>query len=324
MTNNSRNPAFQLYKRAQNAMDPYFGPLLVTILVVVIATMLRGFQFLSAANIINIVRNGSVTGIIAMGMTLVIITGGIDLSIGSVMVLVAAVIIAVINATGSIALGLAAGLALGAGIGSLNALIITKGGVPAFIATLGMMNICRSLSQYYMRGGGIQARQPGYKLISNSTLLGIPLPIYYLFLVLLVMWFISQRTALGRHIYAIGSNEKAAKLSSINVDMVKFFTYALIGLCVAVAAIVESSRMNSINASSSGLQYELDAIPAVIVGGTSISGGRGSVIGTLFGALILNIMNNMMVLMGVPPFLVNSVKGTVVILAVLLQSKDAN
>jgi len=318
------NTILKRIHHARLTLGEVFGPMLVTVLVIVIATILRGSQFLSPQNIINILRNNSIVGIIAMGMTLVIISGGIDLSVGSVLVIVGAVVITIGNVTGNIPLAIILGIFLGIGIGVLNAVIITKGNVPPFIATLGMMNICRSLSQFYMKGGGMRSFDTAYKYISNSDFLGIPLPIYYLFIVTAAMWFISQKTSLGRHIYAVGSNEKAAALSTVNVHRVKIYTYALIGLCVSLAAIVESSRMNSINASSSGLQYELDAISAVIVGGTSMSGGKGSVLGTFFGILILSIINNMMILMGVPPFLVNAVKGGIIILAVILQRKETD
>ena len=292
------------------------------ILVIVIAAILKDTQFFQLQNIINILRSNSVIGIIAMGMTLVIISGGIDLSVGSVMVMAAAVSITVSNLTGSVLMGVISCIAVGIGVGALNSIVITKGKVPPFIATLGMMNICRSLSQFYMNGGGMQASNETYKLMSNSSWFGIPTQIFYLGFVTAAMWFISKKTSLGRHIYAIGSNEKAAKLSSINVTRVKLATYSLIGLCVSIAAIVESSRMNSINASSSGVLYELDAISAVVVGGTSMAGGKGSVIGTLCGVMIIGVINNMMILMGVPPFLVSAVKGAIVILAVLLQRND--
>jgi len=291
----------------------------VTIFVMALATILKGGMFLQPQNIINILRNNSIVGIIAMGMTLVIISGGIDLSVGSALVIVGGIVITVTDNIGNIPLGIALGMLMGIAIGMVNAAIITKGRVPPFIATLGTMNICRSLGQFYMNGGGMSATKTAYRTVSNSSLLGIPLPIYYLVIVTLAVWFISQKTSLGRHIYAIGSNEKASRLSSINVTKVKVYTYALLGLCVAIAAVVESSRLNSINASSSGSGYELDAISAVVVGGTSMAGGRGSVIGTFFGVLILSVINNMMVLMGVPAFLVMAVKGAIVISAVILQ-----
>ena len=319
MFKNINNVLLRFVKSFKRITGDIFNPLLVLILVLIIATILRGTQFLSAQNIINILRSNSIIGIIAMGMTMVIISGGIDLSVGSTLVIISAVIITVANNTGSIILGIFCGLGLGIFISILISVIVTKGNVPPFIATLGMMNICRSLSQFYMQGGGMRSTESNYRLISNSNLFNIPLPIYYLLAVTIIVWFISQKTVFGRHIYAVGSNERAAKLSSVNINRVKMNTYILIGICVSIAAVVESSRMNSINASSSGQLYELDAISAVVVGGTRMSGGKGSVIGTFFGILIIGILNNMLVLMGIQPFLVNTVKGIIVILAVLLQ-----
>ncbi len=297
--------------------------LIVTILIIIIATIVKGTDFLSVQNFINILRNNSVIGIIAIGMTFVIISGGIDLSVGSILVATGAVIIIVMNATESILLSLFCGLIFGILAGLINGLIITKGHVPAFIVTLGAMNIYRSVAQHFMNGGGSTSTSEIYKNISNWLLFGtIPLPILYFIAICIIMHLISKHTRYGRHVYAIGSNEKAAKLSAVNVDRVKIMTYILMAVCVVLATVVETSRMNSINASSSGHFYELDAIAAVVVGGTSMAGGRGSIAGTFFGVLILGIVNNMMVLIGVPPFLVGAVKGTIVILAVLLQKKE--
>jgi len=300
-----------------------YSALIVTLVIIIIATMVKGTDFLSVQNFMNILRNNSVIGIIALGMTFVIISGGIDLSVGSVLVASGAVIIMTMNATGSILLSILAGLIFGILVGLINGLIIAKGNVPAFIVTLGAMNIYRSVCQHFMKGGGFTSTSPTYKDISNGYLFDvIPLPIIYFLVCCIVMHLISKHTRFGRHVYAVGSNEKAAKLSAVNVDRVKILTYVTMAVCVVIAAIVETSRMNSINATSSGHFYELDAIAAAVVGGTSMAGGRGSISGTFFGVLILGIMNNMMVLIGVPPFLVGAVKGTIVVLAVLLQKRE--
>ena len=185
------------------------------------------------------------------------------------------------------------------------------------------MNTYRAVAQHFMKGGGFNCSDKLYQKISNTDLFGaIPLPIIYWLVLVAIVYVIAKYTKFGRHIYAVGSNEKAARLSAINVDWVKIFTYILGGITVALASVVETSRLNSINASSSGHFYEMDAISAVVVGGTSMIGGRGSIIGTLFGMLTLGIMNNMMTLIGIPPFLVGAVKGVIVVCAVLLQKKE--
>lgn len=312
--------------RARSAWNNIWGNysvIVVTLVIVIVSTIIKGSDFFSLQNIVNILRNNSVIGIIALGMTLVIISGNIDLSVGSALVVAGASVAGMINLTGSIVLALLVGLAVGFIIGLINGFIITKGKVPAFIVTLGTMYIFRSVMQYLMSGGGFSTTSKDYPQISNYNIFGIiPLPIIYFIVLTVITYLITKHTRLGRHIYAVGSNEKATRLSAVNVDRVKILAFVYIGLMVAFAAITETSRLNSINASSSGSFYELDAIAAVVVGGTSMSGGRGSIVGTFFGVLILGIINNMMVLIGVPPFLVGAVKGGIVILAVLLQKKE--
>lgn len=289
---------------------------------VIIATVLAGDSFMSLTNIINILRTVSIIGIISLGMTLIIISGGIDLSVGSALVLVGAAGLWVLNETRSIPLGLVTMLAGGIAIGAINGTVITRGRVTPFIATLGVMATCRSLSLYLLNGGGISANVPAYWVIANNDLFGIPYPVIYFVLLTVMVFVFSQRTPMGRYIYSIGSNEKASHLSAINVNRVKVITYMIGGAMVSIAAMVETSRLNSVSAASSGQGYELDAIAAVIIGGTRMSGGRGSVVGTFFGVLILGILNNMLTLMGVSPFVTGTVKGIIIIVAVLVQKKE--
>lgn len=223
----------------------------------------------------------------------------------------------------AVVLGILAALVSGGAFGALNGIIITKGRVPSFIVTLGLMNIYRSVSMYFMKGGGFFCNVPAFKLISNSNLFGVvPLPIVYFAVIAAVCYYISRHTKFGRYVYAVGSNEKAARLSGINTDKVKILTFALMGLMVAFAVITETSRMNSINATSSGSGYELTAIAAVVIGGVSMSGGKGSIVGVIFGVLLLGIISNILNIAGVDVFLVNAIKGALVILAVLLQKKE--
>lgn len=278
--------------------------------------------FFTATNLLNIVRQVSVVGIISLGMTLVIISGGIDLSVGAVLALSGGCAMLVLEATGSPVLAVAAALAAGVATGAFSGMLITRGRVPPFIATLGMLAGARSLVLFTADGGSISASDDGYGAISNGELLGIAYPIWYFLLVTAVLYVVTTRTTFGRYMYAIGSNERAARLSAIRVSLVKFYVYVLCGALTAFGAIIESSRLNSVSSANSGLNYELDAIAAVIIGGTRMSGGRGRIVGTFFGVLILGMLNNMLNLMGVSPYLQGLVKGAIIVLAVLMQRKE--
>ena len=212
------------------------------ILIVVIAAFMNPY-FLTVRNITNILKQVSVIGIISMGMSLVILSGGIDLSVGSVLALVGVASVFVLNATGSVALAVLAALASGALIGSINGLIVTKGKIAPFIATLGMMAVARSLALYFISGGSIVGSVNAYTIFANEKVLGLRLPIYFLFLVTAGVYILARKTRFGRYIYAIGSNERATLLSAINVDRVKSGTYILCSTLTALAAILEASNL---------------------------------------------------------------------------------
>lgn len=294
-------------------------------LLFILAVILKGNMFLSWNNIINILRNNSIIGIIALGMTLIIITGGIDLSVGSELAFSGLVAISVLNWSQSILLTILAALLAAIVLGFFTGGLVAKFKIPPFITTLGTLTIYRSVSQYFLNGGGVMAggeKMDSYIKISNTNLFGkIPMPIIYWAVCVIVIYLIANHTGIGRHIYAVGSNEKATLLSGVNVNRVKYFTYTVSALLVAIAAIVETSRLGSINSSSSGSGYEMDAIAAAVIGGTSMSGGKGKILFTVFGTLTLGIINNMMNLMGVNAFLVGAVKGAIIIVAVLLQTR---
>ncbi len=327
--------------------NPYFstGMALLLLLLIMTGVLIWKNDFDSFAafsrswvsNCVNICRNNAVVGIIALGMTLVILTGGIDLAVGSTMVGMGTILLVLMD-TGALgvlgALGIAgipailiacaACMACGAGTGALIGVGVTKGRIPPFIVTLGAMNIIRSLAQHFMQGRAAPAVPDVFKLVSNQVVLGqriLPV-VYWLVLALLLHW-ISRNTAFGRHVYAVGSNARTTRLSGINVDRVLVGVYALEGLLIGVAAIIESARMGSMNTANAGQGYELDAIAAVVVGGTRMSGGRGSILSTVIGMLIIGVMNTLLNLLGVPPFLRAAFKGAIIILAVLLQRKDA-
>ncbi len=310
-----------------------YSIIVVFVGVIIMASLILGDTFFDGQNFLNILRNNAILGILSLGMAFVIVSGNIDLSIGSSLVAVGALTIMITNTFGAmfppelswlaIVISIVAALIFGGTFGALSGVIITKGRVPSFIVTLGFMSIYRSVSMYFMKGGGFFSNVPAFKQISNSDLFGIPLPIIYFAIIAVICYYISKHTKFGRYVYAVGSNEKATRLSGINTDRVKILTFILMGIMVALAVVVETSRMNSINATSSGQGYELNAIAAVVIGGVSMNGGKGSIVGVIFGVLLLGIISNILNIAGVDVFLVNAIKGTLVILAVLLQKKEA-
>jgi ribose transport system permease protein len=292
-------------------------------LVLFIVAALASEHFLSVANITNILRQVSIVGIIAIGMTFVIILGGIDLSVGSVLALAGTVIMAAqVNYEMSIVTSIILGLLAGILLGVINGILITYGKITAFITTLAMMTIARSLALYYADAGAISGFNLSYQKIGNEYFLGIPIPVIIFLTIVLISYVILEKTVFGRHIYAVGGNAQAARLSAISVTKVTIISYAICGLTAAIGSVIETSRLNSISTSSSGHMYELDAIAAVIIGGTSLSGGRGRIVGTLFGILILGVLSNLMNLLNISPYLQGVVKGAIIIGAVLLQKRD--
>ena len=323
--------------------SPIFSTGCVLVLMVILQTVALGFRDASfgawlqrwGKNWINILRNNAGVGIVALGMTFVIISGGIDLAVGSTMTAVGAVLMVIINGyptglltsvgiTGPWAyvIGIAAALVVGSLVGVINGSLIAYRKLPPFIVTLGMMKICRSVTQQCMQKVGVKVHA-GFLAIANTKIGGETiLPILYWLVLALVLHIVSRHTPFGRRIYAIGSNERTARLSGIHVERVKTWIYILMGALVAVTAVIQVARIGSMDYANAGSGYEMDAIAAVVVGGTSMSGGKGSIGGTVLGMLIIAVMNNLLNLMGVPPFLREAFKGAIVIVAVLLQRKE--
>ena len=302
------------------------------VLLLIISIAIQGTTFLNINNLMNIFMNNSIVGIIALGMTLIIISGGIDLAVGAQLAATGLIAITVMNHTGNMLIGIVVAIIAGVLMGAVTGALVAKFKIPPFIVTLGMMQIYRSVAQHFFNGGGILVDRDnigGFLNISNTRILefgnfpGIPLPVIYWIVLSIMIHIVATRTAFGRHIYAVGSNERATNLSGINVNKVKIGVYMLSGALVVLAAIVEASRLGSMNSSASGGSYELQAIAAVVIGGTAMSGGKGRISGTFFGMLTLGVINNMMNLMGLPSFLVAAIQGTIVILAVLLQRSVA-
>ncbi len=298
------------------------------VFLVVLSSFLSPY-FLKPQNLINIMRQVSYTGIIALGMTFVIVTAGIDLSVGSVVAFTGSVVILAMNAylnvynneVFAIAIGFLVGLGVGGLAGAFNALMITRGKIVPFIATLGSMAIFRSLSLFIGNAGEIQSHNELYGNFGMGSFLMIPVPVFFLLGLGFVLNLVLNNTRYGRYLSAVGSNQKVALFSAINVNKIKFIAYTLTGVLVGISAILLGSRFNAVSTSNMGLAFELDAIAAVIIGGTVMAGGRGTIWGTIFGALILGVINNMLNMVGVSPYLQGTVKGLVIIAAVYVQKQ---
>lgn len=334
---------FFTWFKTQWTKNPLFSTGVAFLVMVVLQTLILGFDFDSighwfstwTSNWINILRNNAGIGIIALGMTFVIISGGIDLAVGSTLVATGAALMMLIDngpkgilvnlgLTGVPAFFVAILLSLlfGAILGGLIGLLVSRGNIPPFIATLGAMKVYRSVTQHFMQGYNPTVPKEFLKISSFRMGGELLMPIIYWMIIAAVLYYLSKRTTFGRQVIAVGSNERAAKLSGVNVNRVKFKVYALMGTLVSIAAIIQVSRIGSMDFANAGSGNEMDAIAAAVVGGTSMAGGKGVIIGTVFGMLIIAVMNNLLNLFGVPPFLREAFKGLIVVAAVLLQKKD--
>jgi ribose transport system permease protein len=298
--------------------------LIALILLIVVVAFMNEY-FFTLNNLLNILRQTSVIAIIAAGMTLVILTAGIDLSVGSVLALCGAFAASMISLEIPIFIAVPISLLGGALLGCATGGIIAKGKVQAFIATLVMMTLLRGVTMVYTDGRPISA---GYTDVADNFawfgtgyVFGIPVPVWIMIAVFAAIWYLLNHTRFGRYVYALGGNESATRLSGINVDRVKIGVYAICGLLSALAGIIITSRLSSAQPTA-GMGYELDAIAAVVVGGTSLAGGRGRITGTLIGALIIGVLNNALNLMDVSSYFQMIVKALVILLAVLVDNKQ--
>ena len=296
-----------------------FGIVIAFALLVVILSLLSG-SFLTVSNLLNIARQVSINAVIAAGMTFVILTGGIDLSVGSVLAVSGAVIAGLLSAGRPLLVGIGAGLAVGAALGLLDGLVITRGKVQPFIATLGMLTIGRGLTLVYTDGRPITGLPDAFVWLGAGEVSRIPVPVVIMILVSLISYGILTQTVFGRYVYAIGGNEEAARLSGVDVATHKTLVYVISGVLSAVSAVILTARLNSAQPTA-GVGFELDAIAAVVLGGTTLAGGEGSVSGTLLGAFIIGVINNGLNLLNVNPFYQQVVKGAVILLAVLLDRR---
>jgi ribose transport system permease protein len=296
------------------------NPALVGFIVLFILLSIFAESFFNISNIVNVLRQVSITAILGFGMTLVIISGGIDLSVGSIFAF-SAVVMASIVKEGKVFLGIILGLLIGAIMGLFNGIVISKGKIQPFIVTLATMAIGRSLTLAYTQGIPISLFPNSFRFIGRGDILGIPVPVIIMFGVFFLVLYILKKTKLGLYIYSIGGNEEATKLSGVNVDRYKIIVYTISGIFSAVSAMILTARLNSAQPTF-GQGYELDAIATVVLGGASLSGGSGEVLGTLFGALLLGTINNGMNLMNISPFYQDLVKGAIILLAVLLEKSE--
>ncbi len=303
-----------------------YGHWLSFLLLIVVATAINP-SFLGWSNIRNLFIQGAIIGICAMGMSLIISAGMIDLSVGSTVALVAGLGVTVINSTQSIFLGVL--FCLGGGLisGAINGLLVTKGKIAPFIVTLATMSAWRSIINQLGQGGPFTISSDMYdsfREISAGYVLGIPNLMLFLIAITIITALLMGKTKFGTYVYAIGSNQQAARLSGINVDKIKTLIFMYAGTLYGLSAFLLASRLTSIQAASAGTSYEMDAIAAVAIGGTAMDGGRGKIIGTFLGILMLRIINTVLIMANVPPFLNGLVTGIVIIIAVLAQSKKAS
>lgn len=308
------------------------GPVLALIVLVAIGAMMNS-NFLSAANITNVLARSAFIGIIAVGMTFVITSGGLDLSVGSMAAFIAGLMILVMNAAlpslgvgiPIILLGMAVALIAGIAAGLLNGFLITSLGIEAFIVTLGSMGIYRSLVTWLADGGTLSldfSLRTFYRPVYFDGILGISWPIIVFGLVVIIGQIIMSRSVFGRHCAATGSNEHVAHYSNVNVNRTRLITYAALGMLVGIATIMYVPRLGSAS-SSTGVLWELEAIAAVIIGGTVLKGGFGRVWGTVIGVLILSLIDNILNLTDfVSPYLNGAIQGVIIILAVVLQRES--
>ncbi|WP_257968677.1 MULTISPECIES: ribose ABC transporter permease [unclassified Planococcus (in: firmicutes)] len=308
-------------KSANTSLFQKIAPFIGLILIIIIITAINP-SFLSMSNILNVLRQVSINALIAFGMTFVILTGGIDLSVGSILALTGAVTAGMMASGIDPILAMLLGLFLGAVLGAINGVIIAKGKVAPFIATLATMTIYRGLTLVYTEGRPISGLgdSMAFQMLGKGYFLGIPVPVVTMLISFGILYFILKKTTFGRRVYAVGGNEEASVLSGINADRIKIYVYSLVGALAGLASLILTSRLNSAQPTA-GQMFELDAIAAVVLGGTSLTGGRGWIVGTLIGALIIGVLNNGLNLIGVSSFFQQVVKGAVILLAVLLDRK---
>ena len=289
--------------------------LYILLLVLIIVVSVLNTNFLSAQNIKNIFQQVSINGILAVGMTFVIITGGIDLSVGSLLGFSGVIAASLVSGGGNPLLAVLAGIAAGLVFGVINGVLVSYAKIVPFIVTLGMLSIARGFTNVYTHGSPIIRLNKAFTALGQSSFLGIGLPVWIFVCMLLVGYVLLHTTKLGRYTLAVGVNEIASKTSGINTAKIKMFAYTFTGFCCGLAGILMTAKTNA-GAPNAGTGYELDAIAAAIIGGTSPSGGKGSIFGTLLGVLIFGIIQNALDILNVSSYIQQVIKGLIIIGAV--------
>ncbi|VVN64614.1 ABC transporter permease subunit [Pseudomonas fluorescens] len=292
--------------------------MLPVLLLLCVGFSLMSDSFFSAQNFSIISQQASINVVLASGLTFVILTGGIDLSVGSILAVCAVVALLVSQVPGLAALAIPAGLGIGLLLGLVNGVLVAFGKLPAFIVTLGGLTAMRGIARLIGEDKTVFNPDLSFAYIGNDTLFGVPWLVVIALVVVTLSWLILRRTVLGVQIYAVGGNPEAARLSGIKVWKVLLFVYAISGLLAGVGAIMTSARLMAANGLQMGQSYELDAIAAVILGGTRFTGGVGTIVGTLIGALIIATLSNGLILLGVSDIWQYIIKGVVIIGAVAL------
>jgi ribose transport system permease protein len=293
--------------------------ILMILVALVIFMALVAPNFARVDNFLNIARSISVNAILAAGMTFVILTAGIDLSVGSIIAVSGVVSVLAAMAGIPAPVAVLAGMAAGGVCGLVNGALTAYLALAPFIVTLGTMTFLRGLAYTMTAGQPIVSSDLSFKVLGNGYLLGIPVPVIIMLVVYLVAWFILERTRYGRHVYAVGGNAEAAQLAGVRVKRVITSVYVIAGACAGLAGVIFAARVISAQPTA-GTGYELDAIAAVVLGGTSLAGGRGRIVGTLIGSVILGVLSTGLILMNVPFFTQLLIKGIVIILAVAIDS----
>lgn len=322
MSSSSR-PAQQWLRQSQS---------FIALLLMVIAMSLLSDSFLTPDNGWNILRQISVNLCLSIGMTLIILSGGIDLSVGATLALSSAVAAGILKhgvalpgfdvlLQFTVAGAIVSGVGVGFALGWFNGFVITRFKLPPFVATLGMFSIARGLTMLWTGGFPITGLGVGFGFIGTGIFLGVPMPVWITAALVALFVVVTRKTRFGRHLYAVGGNERAARLTGLRVDRIKIWVYALGGALAGVAGLIVTARLDSAQPNA-GLGYELDAIAAVVIGGTSLSGGRGSVMGTVLGCLIIGVLNNGLFLLNVSPFWQQVVKGVVILVAVAIDKMN--
>ncbi|PZP92714.1 MAG: ribose ABC transporter permease [Staphylococcus capitis] len=277
-------------------------------------------NFLTANNLLNLLLQVTSNALIAFGMTFVILTGGIDLSVGSILALSSALTAGLLGSGMPVTLAILISLIMGCILGMMNGLLISYGKLAPFIVTLATMTIFRGATLVYTNGNPITKGLSDtflFQFLGQGYIVGIPFPVIIMFIVFIVLYVLIHKTAFGKSVYAIGGNEKAAYISGVKLNKVKIIIYSISGIMASISGLIITSRLSSAQPTA-GASYEMDAIAAVVLGGTSLSGGKGRILGTLIGALIIGVLNNGLNIIGVSAFWQQVVKGVVILIAVLI------